>query len=55
MIVDPWGTVLAEAGEDVGITFADIDTSKVADARRAIPSLFQDAPYAPPPVARAAE
>ena len=55
MIVDPWGTVLAEAGEDVGITFADIDASKVADARRAIPSLFQDAPYAPPPVARAAE
>ena len=55
MIVDPWGTVLAEAGENVGIIFADIDTSKVADARRAIPSLGQDAPYAPPSVARAAE
>ena len=55
MIVDPWGTVLAEAGEDVGVTFADIDTSKVADARNAIPSLRQDAPYTPPPDARAAE
>ena len=55
MIVDPWGTILAEAGEDVGITFAEIDTSKVADARRAIPSLGQDAPYEPLPVAHAAE
>lgn len=55
MIVDPWGTILAEAGEDVGITFAEIDTSKVADARRAIPSLSQDAPYEPLPVAHAAE
>ncbi len=55
MIVDPWGVILAEAGEDIGVTFADIDTSKVADARRAIPALGQDAPYAPPPVARATE
>ncbi len=55
MIVDPWGTVLAEAGDDVGVTFADIDASKVIDARRAIPSLGQDAAYALPPVARAAE
>ena len=55
MIVDPWGTILAEAEEDIGVTFADIDTSKVADARRAIPALGQDMPYAPPPAARAAE
>ena len=55
MIVDPWGTILAEAEDDIGITFADIDTSKVADTRGAIPSLDQDASYAPPPVARAAE
>ncbi len=54
MIVDPWGTVLAEAGTDVGVTFADIDPAKVVDARRAIPSLSQDAAYAPPAV-RAAE
>ncbi len=55
MIVDPWGTVLAEAGEDVGVTFADIDPAKVADARRAVPSLAQDAAYAPPAMVRAAE
>jgi predicted amidohydrolase len=55
MIVDPWGAILAEAEDDIGIIFADVDTSKVADARRAIPSLGQDATYAPPPVARAAE
>jgi predicted amidohydrolase len=55
LIVDPWGEILAEAGEDVGVTYADIDVTKVADARRAIPSLSQDASYAPPSPARAAE
>ncbi len=55
MIVDSWGAVVAEAGEDVGVTIADIDPAKIAEARRAIPSLAQDRPYAPPPIARAAE
>jgi predicted amidohydrolase len=55
MVVDPWGAIVAEAGEDVGVTFADIDVTKVAEARRAIPSLGQDGFYAPPPVVRAAE
>ncbi len=55
MIVDPWGAVLAEAGEEVGVTFADIDAAKVAEARRAIPSLGQDRAYAPPSASRAAE
>jgi predicted amidohydrolase len=55
LIVDPWGEILAEAGDEVGVTYADIDMSKVAEARRAIPALAQDAPYAPPAVPRAAE
>jgi len=39
MIVSPWGVVLAEAGEDPGVIFADIDLAAVADARARIPSL----------------
>ncbi len=39
LIIDPWGEVLADGGEDVGITLAEIDPAKVADARRRVPSL----------------
>jgi predicted amidohydrolase len=39
MIVSPWGVVLAEAGEDPGVIFADIDLAAVAEARARIPSL----------------
>jgi len=39
MIVSPWGVVLAEAGEDPSVIFADIDLAAVADARARIPSL----------------
>ncbi len=39
MIVSPWGVVLAEAGEDPGVIFADIDLAAVADARARIPAL----------------
>ncbi|WP_312797598.1 carbon-nitrogen hydrolase family protein [Tianweitania sp.] len=40
MIIDPWGAILAEAtsGEPQVIT-AEIDTAKVADARKKIPNL----------------
>ncbi|MEE9195569.1 MAG: carbon-nitrogen hydrolase family protein [Alphaproteobacteria bacterium] len=39
LIIDPWGEVLEDGGEDVGITMAEIDPAKVADARRRVPSL----------------
>jgi predicted amidohydrolase len=40
LIVDPWGTVLAEGGgTESGIVLATIDPAKVATARKAIPSL----------------
>ena len=42
LIIDPWGEVLADGGEDVGFIVADIDLSKVAMARRKIPSLTHD-------------
>lgn len=39
LIVDPWGEVLADGGEDEGFIVADIDPEKSADARRRIPAL----------------
>lgn len=39
MIVSPWGEVLAEAGEDPQMLFADIDLGLCAEARAKVPSL----------------
>jgi predicted amidohydrolase len=39
LIIDPWGTVLAEGGIDPGVISAKIDPAKVETARKAIPSL----------------
>ena len=61
LAVAPWGEVLADAGgEKPGFVVADIDLSRVADARRMVPSLTHDRTYSPPvriesPVAKAAE
>ncbi len=45
LIVDPWGEVLAEGGEKVGIVSARIDPSRVAEARAMVPSLSHDRPF----------
>ena len=39
MIIDPWGTVLAEGGIEPGVFLAEIDPAKVDVARKSIPSL----------------
>lgn len=39
IIVDPWGRVLAEAGDEPGVILAEIDLALVADARQRIPTL----------------
>ena len=39
LVVDPWGTVIACAPDEVGLTFARIDPARVARVRRQIPSL----------------
>ncbi|MBA4223359.1 MAG: amidohydrolase [Methylobacterium sp.] len=39
IIVDPWGRVLAEAGNEPGLIMAQIDLALVADARQRIPTL----------------
>ena len=48
LIVDPWGEVLADAGEGVGIVSARIEISGIAKARRMVPSLQHDRPYTKP-------
>ncbi len=40
LIVDPWGTVLAERGEGPGIVTARIDQASVAAVRRRLPSVM---------------
>lgn len=39
LVIDPWGEVLADAGEAVGVTLVNLDLEKVAAARQKIPSL----------------
>jgi deaminated glutathione amidase len=39
MIIDPWGTVLAQAPDTVGIVAADIDLDRLDEIRRELPSL----------------
>ena len=48
LIVDPWGEVLADGGEQPGVIMAEIDPARIAEARRTLPSLTHDRPYANP-------
>jgi predicted amidohydrolase len=45
LIVDPWGRVLADGGEDEGFIVADIDMGEVDTARARIPALTHDRPF----------
>ena len=48
LIVDPWGEVLADGGEGVGIAMADLDLARVEQARATIPALEHDRAFLPP-------
>jgi predicted amidohydrolase len=50
MIVDPWGRIVAQAGDDEAIVRAELDLSLVAAARRQIPVLANRRPDALPPL-----
>jgi hypothetical protein len=39
LIVDPWGSILAEGGTEPGVVMAEIDMTQVTKARSRIPSL----------------
>lgn len=48
LAVSPWGEVLADGGEDAGLTLVDFDLAEVEAARRKIPSLFHDRAFRGP-------
>ena len=48
LIVDPWGEIVADGGEGVGIFSARIDAAAIAKARRMVPSLKHDRPFTQP-------
>jgi predicted amidohydrolase len=39
LIVDPWGIVLAEAGDGEGLAVAELDLDRLAEVRREVPCL----------------
>ncbi len=42
LIIDPWGETLADGGEDIGFITADVDLTKVDEARNKIPAMTHD-------------
>jgi len=48
LAVGPWGEVLLDLGEGVGVGFVDIDPAEVVRARARVPALGHDRAYAPP-------
>ena len=47
LVVDPWGEVLLEMGEEPGLAFADIDRGRIAEVRSRIPVHQHRKPIAP--------
>jgi predicted amidohydrolase len=46
MIVDPWGTILAQSpGDETGVVVADVDFAAIAEARAKVPSLANARPF----------
>jgi len=52
LIVDPWGEMLADGGEALGIITAQIDPERIAKARGMVPSLQHDRVFTPPELVR---
>lgn len=44
LVVNPWGEIIKEAGEEVGVMLAKLDLNEVDKARRKIPSLKHTVP-----------
>jgi len=39
MLVDPWGTVLAEKAQEPGVVIAELDAAQLAKCRNQLPAL----------------
>jgi predicted amidohydrolase len=44
LVVDPWGEVLLDMGEEPGVGFAEIDLKRISDVRSRIPALSHRRP-----------
>jgi len=44
LVIDPWGEVLLDMGQDSGLGFADIDLARISDVRSRIPALSHRRP-----------
>jgi predicted amidohydrolase len=44
LAIDPWGEVLLDMGEEGGVSFVDIDLSRISDVRSRIPALSHRRP-----------
>lgn len=47
LVVDPWGVVLHDQGETIGVGFAEIDLARVAEVRAQVPALTHRVVVAP--------
>ena len=47
MIVSPWGDILAEAGEGIGVIVAEIELAQIEEVRARIPALAAEKPFLP--------
>jgi predicted amidohydrolase len=48
MIVSPWGEIMADAGEEQGIIYADLDLSLVESTRARVPSILSNQSFSEP-------
>jgi len=46
LVVDPWGEVLLDMGDEPGVGFAEIDLSRISEVRSRIPALNHRRPIA---------
>jgi predicted amidohydrolase len=49
LVIAPWGEVLADGGEGVGVVTAVIDTTRIEEARGMVPALTHDKTFRGPP------
>lgn len=48
LVIAPWGEVIADGGEAVGVTYAEITPEAVEKARARVPSITHDRPFIGP-------
>jgi predicted amidohydrolase len=52
LVVDPWGNILLDMGDQSGLDFADIDIAEVEKVRSRLPAIRHRRPIAQPKVVR---